>query len=491
MRKILSLILIAILLTGCSSKKEYIEPTTNTAYYEVFLASFYDSDGDGIGDIQGLIQKLDYIQYDVGANALWLMPIHPSPTYHKYDVTNYYEIDEVYGSLDDFQELIQELEQRNMTIIIDLVLNHTSSEHPWFVEGLENKKNNTCDSTSYCDYYNFSSTFDAGYTKVNNDLYYESVFWSEMPDLNLDNEEVRKEILDITQYWLDLGVDGFRLDATTHYYGENTQKNVEFLKWFGENVRKQNEDVYIVGEAWTAKQVIQDMYASDIDSFFNFSFSGHDGTILKNINNENGYELGQKILEYNQEIQSVRPNASDAVFISNHDTGRSAGFITTIEKQKLVASIYLLMPGNVFIYYGEEIGMKGSGIDENKRLAMPWGEEKGLTQSPIGSDYTKEQTTTVSESLKDGNSLLNHYYTVLQIRNQFPELTTADFKVVDTGNKEIMYLEYNSVIIIHNLSEKSLDIKLTQNDIITLQGSTTFKQGMLTLDGLSSVVIQK
>lgn len=491
MRKLFVLLVVTLVLSGCSSSKEYVAPTSQSVYYEVFLASFYDSDNDGVGDIQGLISKLDYIQYEVGASSLWLMPIHPSPTYHKYDVVDYCEIDETYGTLDDFKALMNELKERDMTLIMDLVLNHTSSQHPWFQESIQHQKNNTCEQSTYCDYYNFKNTLDTGYTKLSNHLYYESVFWSEMPDLNLDNPLVREEILDITQYWIDLGIDGFRLDATTHYYGENTEKNIEFLQWFNDNVRQQKEDIYIVGEAWTNETVILEMYASGIDSFFNFGFSGNDGTIMKKVNQQKGYELAQAIYNYNETLKSINPMAKDAVFLSNHDTGRSAGYITTLDYQKLVGSIYLLMPGNVFIYYGEEIGMKGSGIDENKRLAMPWGDLKGTTINPSGSDYRNEQPYTVNDSIKNSDSLLHHYNTVIQWRYTYPEIVTGDFKVIETDQKEVMALEYDSIFILHNLSEESLTIPWEHNDINSLQGKATYSNGELTMEGLSSVVIIK
>ncbi|HHX12636.1 MAG TPA: alpha-amylase, partial [Clostridiales bacterium] len=188
-------------------------------YYEIFVYSFNDSDGDGIGDIQGLISKLDYINdgdpttdTDLGFDGIWLMPIMPSTTYHKYDVTDYYSIDPQYGSLDDFKELIEECHKRGINLIIDLVFNHTSAKHPWFkeavsyLEGLEEGQEPNPKEGPYVEYYNFDKDKKgaAGYHKTGrSDCYYEGIFWDQMPDLALDNENVRGEIEKIAKYWLD------------------------------------------------------------------------------------------------------------------------------------------------------------------------------------------------------------------------------------------------------------------------------------------------
>ena len=184
---LLSLLLI---LTGCSQSVAS-KPESKAVYYQIFVGSFYDSDKDGIGDLQGVISKLDYLEKDLGVSGIWLSPIHPSPTYHKYDVVDYYNIDKDFGSLDDFKELAKELESRDMDLMMDFVFNHTSSQHPWFIEAKSAILNDKCDEVTVCDYYNFSDSFDAGYTKLSNGTYYESQFWSEMPDLNLDNKDVR------------------------------------------------------------------------------------------------------------------------------------------------------------------------------------------------------------------------------------------------------------------------------------------------------------
>ena len=272
-------------------------------YYEVFVYSFYDSDDDGIGDIKGLTEKLDYINDgddsttdDLGLNGLWLMPIMPSTTYHKYDVIDYCDIDPEYGTLEDFKALVEECHNRDMTVIIDFVMNHTSSQHEWFLtaceylQGLDGKEPSESECP-YLGYYNFSKekVADYYYQVPGTDWYYEGKFWSEMPDLNLENEAVRQEFSDIVDFWLEMGVDGFRLDAAKEYYSDNTTANIEVLTWFNDMVKEKKEDAYIVAEVWTEADVYAKYYESGIDSVFDFGFANSDGLIANAVKGISGY----------------------------------------------------------------------------------------------------------------------------------------------------------------------------------------------------------
>ena len=157
-------------------------------WYEIFVYSFFDTNNDGIGDLKGVTQKLDYVK-DMGFNGIWLMPIHPSPTYHKYDVKDYYAIDNVYGTLEDFDTLIEQAHARGIKVIIDLVFNHTSSEHPWFLQACDYIRKNGKPGGQYGDFYNFNTKELSGYSKVSGtNYYYEARFWSGMPDLNLNSQ---------------------------------------------------------------------------------------------------------------------------------------------------------------------------------------------------------------------------------------------------------------------------------------------------------------
>ena len=192
-------------------------------YYEIFVYSFYDSDGDGIGDFNGVIDKLDYIQ-DMGFNGIWLMPVLQSPTYHKYDVEDYYKTDESYGTNEDFEKLIEECHKRGIRVVMDFEMNHTSSQHEWFRQACEYLKTlpdgqqPDAAQCPYVDYYHFSNKKENNsyYQVAGTNWYYEGSFWSEMPDLNFANENVKKEFEDIAAFWIGKGVDGFRLDAIMH-----------------------------------------------------------------------------------------------------------------------------------------------------------------------------------------------------------------------------------------------------------------------------------
>ena len=463
MIKKLGIIFITLLLTACS--QETIRSNKNYVYYEIFVGSFYDTNEDGMGDLDGVTEKLDYLN-DLGVGGIWMMPIHPSPTYHKYDVVDYYDIDPKYGTMEDFDELITKANEYNIEIIIDLVLNHTSSEHPWFIEAKKNVLNGTCENeNSYCDYYVFSTTPQGKYYPIGKGYYYEALFWDKMPDLNLDSENVRNEIKDILQFWLDKGVKGFRLDAVTSFYNQNVTKNTEFLRWLNETIDSIDEDAYVVGEAWTTNKTITDLYDSGIDSLFQFSLSQADGLIASSIRSKQGYNLANEVIKYNQMIKEANPDALNAVFISNHDQGRSAGYFKSTQPEylKLMASIYLLMPGRSYIYYGEEIGLRGSGKDENKRLPMIWdnNDNTGKTLGPSAADYKSEDIMGLKQQASDKNSLYNHYKQLIQIKNRYDVITDGTMESLNLNLNVYALRTYDDtddVIVIHNLSDQKVVI---------------------------------
>lgn len=464
MLKRIILFVVIILLSACSSKT--IRSDKNYVYYEIFVGSYYDTDDDGIGDIDGVTHKLEYLN-DLGIGGIWLMPIHPSPTYHKYDVVDFKNIDPKYGTLEDFDALITQADAYNIDIIIDLVLNHTSSEHPWFIEAKKNVLNETCElENSYCDYYVFSRTPQGKYYAIGKGYYYEALFWDKMPDLNLDNEEVRNEIKDIVKFWLDKGVKGFRLDAVTSFYNQNVTRNTEFLAWLDETIHSINPDAYVVGEAWTTNATISSLYESGIDSLFQFSLSQADGLIASSIRSKNGKNLANEVVKYNQMIKDANPDALSAVFISNHDQGRSAGYFksTQTEYLKLMASIYMLMPGRSFIYYGEEIGMRGSGKDENKRLPMIWDNNDitGQTLGPSSADYDGEESIGVKQQASDKSSLYNHYKQLISIKNKYDIITNGELESLNLNDNVYAIKSYdktNEVIVLHNLSDQEISIE--------------------------------
>lgn len=493
MKKILISLSILLFLSSCSVKEDAVKPEVNSVFYEIFVGSFYDSDEDGMGDLKGVQAKLDYIQKDLNATGIWLMPINPSPTYHKYDVMDYKAIDPSYGSMEDFDALVEDMNQRGMDLILDFVLNHSSSKHPWFIKAKEAKRNNTCDEVVECGFYNFSESYKGRYHKIHDSLYYEAGFWSEMPDLNLDNETLRKEILESAKFWLDKGVKGFRLDATTHFYDDSQQSNIEFLKWFNDEIKSYKKDAYIVGEAWTSDGIVSEMYQSGVDSFFNFSNSQVDGRIVQALRSGDGAKLSKNIESYQNRIKAMNPNAIDANFISNHDNNRSAGYLVKLEDQKLAASIYLLSPGNPFIYYGEEVGMKGSGKDENKRLPIIWSHKttQGTTQGPKDADYKPEDQLSVEDALKDKDSLLNHYKKVINLRNTYPDISRGMYESLDLGNNALYGSRQNNTVVVHNLGKDTVSFEMPHKKVISVLGKHKIKGTMITIEPKSSIIIEE
>jgi glycosidase len=421
--------------------------------YEIFVYSFYDSDGDGIGDLQGVIDKLDYVNdgddetfTDLGCNEIWLMPISPSPTYHKYDITDYKDIDPAYGTLDDFDKLLDACHERGVRLIIDLVLNHTSSEHQWFKDATKylrdhpeitelydasgNAIEDLVDKCPYLYYYNFSKDNQSGYEKVaGTDWYFEARFWSGMPDLNLDDDMVKEEISDITKFWLDRGVDGFRLDAVTSYYTDNDTSNIEFMTWLNDTVKGQKADAYMVGEAWTNLSRYSRYYQSGIDSFFAFELSGSESviaTVARGKKSPRAY--AEAIANAEKELAQVREDYIDAPFFTNHDMARAAGYFVGRGSQnmvKMAGALNLLMGGNAFVYYGEELGMKGSGKDENKRAPMQWvsadaGDLTGMCDGPKDMEKFDMIYPSLDEQAADPYSIYNYYKKAIRLRNTFP-----------------------------------------------------------------------
>lgn len=453
-------------------------------YYEVFVYSFYDSDGDGIGDLQGLIAQLDYINdgddmtdTDLGCNGIWLMPVNPSPTYHKYDVTDYYDIDAAYGTLEDFKELLAECEKRGIKVIMDLVLNHSSSQNPWFQEAcayLRELGDGEPDAAA-CptfEYYHFSKEQGAGcYAVEGTDWYYEAQFWSEMPDLNLDSEALRSEIEKITEFWLDMGVGGFRLDAVKEFYTGNPQKNIEFLGWFADVVKTQKTDAYLVGEAWLEVSDYAKYYESGIDSLFNFAFADKDGIISKVVNGSPASRYGTESASLQEIFGQYNENYIDAPFYTNHDMGRSAGYYAgeNSEKQtKLAGAMNLFMSGSAFLYYGEELGMKGSGKDENKRAPMYWSknpDKEGMCDGPADMDDFQMKFDSLEEQEQEADSIYHYYKKVIKIRNQNPEIARGEVEYLESVSGDSFCVlrktwEGSEVVLVFHTGEETETLDL-------------------------------
>ncbi|MBN2504427.1 MAG: alpha-amylase [Bacilli bacterium] len=514
--------------SSCNAKEEYaildenlvpVEYDDNhRVYYEIFLGSFSDGNEDGMGDFRGLINRLDYLNdgdstsgKSLGIEGIWLMPIMPSPSYHKYDVTNYMAIDDDYGTIADFEEFIAECDARGIDVIIDLVLNHTSSQHPWFRSARNAMQSGEMDNP-YLEYYTLvtEENKESGktYHSFSGDYFYEGNFSASMPELNLDSDLVRQEIEAIIAFWYDLGVKGFRLDAAKYPYLNDDDKNIEFWNWFVEECKKHDPDAYIVGEVWSGDSLIIPYY----ESFSNFDFGmsqsqGAIAMVANNMDDVNWYV--QYITTYRNRVENVNQNAVLTPFISNHDMNRAAGFLSVEDySMHVAASLYLLTYGTPFIYYGEEIGMKGSrgteNTDANRRLKMLWG-DKDKVESPIGATYSEDLQTngTVRSQIIDSSSLYNHYKKLIMLRQANPEIARGEYTPLTFEGYYyfggfLSTYDSNTVGVFHNTGEEPIVIDLSDYTDHTFAivsgyaglGEALLEGQILTISGKTSVVLK-
>jgi glycosidase len=262
------------------------QPASNwwnqSVFYELFVRSFYDSNGNGIGDFNGVTAKLDYLNdgdsttnTDLGIKGIWLMPINASPSNHGYDVTNYKAVNPAYGTTGEFKNMVSEAHKRGIKVIIDFVINHTSSQHPWFVKSAAN-------DSFYRDFYRWSSTKptykgpwgqDVWYSKNSSNYY--ALFWSEMPDLNYNYQPVKDSIFDAAKYWIDsMKIDGFRLDAAMYLYENgsnlmNQPATYQFWNDFNAYCKSLNPNFMTVGEVWTNTGKVKS-YNNTLENCFEF-----------------------------------------------------------------------------------------------------------------------------------------------------------------------------------------------------------------------------
>lgn len=413
-------------------------PQRVDTWYEIFPRSFRDSDGDGIGDLRGVTEKLSYI-HGMGYTAIWLMPVMESPSYHKYDVTDYLAIDEEYGTMEDLRELTDACHAADMRLILDLPINHTSTQHPWFTAACDALREGRTEDPSLERYVFRQQAGSAMAQLEETGWYYEEQFaGGGMPDLNLDSEAVRAEITAILDFYLcDVGVDGFRLDAVTSYYAGDKEKNIAFLAWLKETCEALKPGSFLVGECWKGLGDIADYYASGVDAFFLFPVSQAEGSICQTLR---ARKPGSAFVTMMDKLYAALPDRLWAPFLANHDTGRAIGSLQArqnLPKAKFAEAVLQLMGGASFTYYGEEIGMVGAGADPNKRLPMLWGDGTE-TELPPGTDRVEYAYPSVAEQEADPASLLNYCRSINALRAEHPEIAaganrwivTEDFAVV-------------------------------------------------------------
>ncbi len=518
--------------------------------YEIFVYSFADSDGDGIGDLNGISDKLDYLndgnvysRDDLGVNSIWLTPVFPSPTYHKYDAVDYYSIDPAFGTIEDMDALIAGCHERDVKLYMDLAVNHTSDSHPWFAQAadylreLPEGDEPDHEACPTFDYYNFTKEAKTGYEplrdktgKKETGWYYEARFWSGMPDLNLDSALVRAEIASVMKFWIERGIDGFRLDAVTSYYTEDHARSAEFLGWLSETARGMKEDVYLVGEAWENQDAYATLYETGVDSFFDFAFAGQEGVIAQTVRKgKGGLKFATRMAEEETLYASYAPPVSDGVinapFYTNHDMARSAGYYAKdpVNRIKLAQLLNLMQTGNAFVYYGEELGMRGSGKDENKRAPFPWtaqeqapiyGKAGGyLCRGPADmEEFDSAPYGSLEEQSADELSIWNYCRQAIHLRARHPLIARGRTVPSEALSADSICAFYrcegevpatDDLLIVINLGKESTGVDLGQEDyfpgrtdieltdFLTVDGSDVTLEGFtLTLPGYAAAVLK-
>jgi alpha-amylase len=469
MRRLGLLLIVAV---ACSCDPEAVVQTADPkpeiwwdhhVFYEIFVRSFYDSDGDGIGDLRGVIQKIDYLNdgnpatdTDLGVTGICLMPIHPSPSTHGYDVVNYLAVNPQYGTIAEFSQLVSLAHARGIKVIIDLVANNTSDVHSWFTAST----NVRSDKRPY--YIWSTAARDKSWVARGNNQFYYAHFGSSMPDLNYLSDKVTAEMFGVAHYWdAQMHVDGYRMNGIPYLIeengsAENTPATLMWLRNFWLTQKTRNRSLMLVGEvAFPTTDVVQ--YTDKrMDYCLEFDLAT---AITGAVASGDPLPLKSKI----DEIIDVYPERQYGVFLSSHDQNRPIEALAlNIEKAKVAAAIMLTLPGVPYLYYGEEVGMRGVKPDEDIRRPMQWtnganaGFTTGLPWREVNSDFAISNVETLRQ---DPNSIWNHYRKLIHIRNDKLLLRQGIYYPVEATAPQVfsyMILNGNDAIIaIHNLSSSA------------------------------------
>lgn len=444
----------------------------DTTFYLAFVRSFADSTtgplaNDGVGDLRGMIERLDYLNDgdptttdDLGVTGLWLMPIAQSPSYHGYDTTDYYAVDDEYGTADDFRELVAECHKRGIRVLVDLVLNHCSDQHPWFIESM-------APASDKRDWFVWQDeapdqkgpwgqpvwhTVDAiglepPEGEAADDAYY-GVFWSGMPDLNYHNPDVTAEMHRVADHWLtQMGADGFRLDAIMYLVenGDTLKNDPETVRWFRDfsaHVQRVKPNAFMVGEVWDSPERIEHYIGARqggegpaLASCFDFPFAY---AVMEGLRDGNADRI-RKDLARSFDMYADRASS----FVSNHDMDRSMPFMgDSAPRAKAAATLLLTGTGVPFVYYGEELGMVGAGPHENLRTPMPWTTDRENGGFSAGTPWNKlhpdMRTVSIEAQTGDPDSLLSHYRELIRMRAQNDVLQHGDLTITEPHDTRVV-----------------------------------------------------
>ena len=482
--------------------------------YEIFVRSFKDSDDDGKGDIAGLIDRLDYLNdgddatdTDLGVTLLWLMPIMESPSYHGYDTTNYRAVEPDYGTLADLDTLMAAAHARGIKVVLDLVLNHSSSQHPWFVDAKSGP------GATHRDWYVWSDE-DLGWKppwggsttwhEANGSFYY-ALFWEGMPDLNYATADVRAEMRDVALFWLGHGADGFRLDAARYLVetgGGEGQADTPETHAYWQELRAATDAArpgsLLVGEVWEATSIVVPYFgtAATPELQMLFDFDGASGIV-------DSVAKGSEIYARSalcKRLGSTPPFGAAATFLTNHDRIRVASALSAQGDgaTRLAAAMLLTWPGTPWLYYGEEIGMrngKGQG-DEAKRLPMQWSEGPGAGFTTSPTPWQEPTSTTLGDTVAgqsgDPASLLSLYRDLIRLRAAHPALrvgSTRRLAATGTAGTPLALLRTHgeeSMVLVYSFAAEPNEVTLSSDDLGT---ATSFEDAlsgeMATMDNTS------
>ncbi len=487
----------------------------NAVFYEVSTRAYYDSNGDGIGDLKGLTQKLDHIQ-QLGVDCIWLLPIFPSPLVDDgYDIADYYDIHPDLGTIDDFKELVQETHKRGMRIIADLVVNHTSDQCEWF------RQARTDIHSPYHDYYVWSDNdqlySDARIIFVDSETsnwawneetqqFYWHRFYSCQPDLNYDNPAVREEMKNIMRFWLDMGIDGFRADAVPYLIEregttcENLSETHTYLKEMRQLIDEEYPGRILLAEANQWPQDLRPYFADGDEFHMAFQFP-----LMPRIFKALAKQDVSAIVEILEMTPSIPDNCQWCTFLRNHDeltlemvTEEDRQFLWQVyapvnrmrlnlgirrrlaplldgdtKKVELLYALLFSLPGTPIIYYGDEIGMGDNIYLEDRdgvRTPMQWSAEKNAGFSDameetlylpvIKSDQFSYLHINVAAQMQNNTSLFNHVRKLLAIRKSNPVLAEGECEILhDTTHPALLVIKRSdpqeTIFSLHNLSDQT------------------------------------
>ncbi len=483
-------ILLATLVSASASSQPTTPPNTRSSAswvqgatcYEVFVRSFRDSNGDGIGDLNGLIAALDYINdgnprstRSLGARCLWLMPIMESPGYHGYDISDYYRVARAYGTNDDFKRFIAESHKRGIRVLVDMVLNHTSSEYPPFQSALRDP------ASPYRSWFRFSPTRGPDNRWGNNnwhrspvrDEYYYGFFWRGMPDLNYEGPAALNEMKKVASFWLnEMGADGFRLDAVRYLVEDgatvdDTPRTHAVLREYGAHVRQAKSGAFTIGEVFDSTGTLLAYYPDQLDAYFAFEIAD---SLIAGVRRGDARGILAPVLR----LQGARPAERWAPFLRNHDQPRTrTEFGGDWAKARVASLLLLTLPGLPFVYYGEELGMTGPKPDELIRTPMAWsrtaphaGFTTGTPWQPLAADSLEAN---VEAQDRDPHSLLNLHRTLIRLRAAIPALGRGALIPLTTNDPAaVAFLRHDAsgaVLVVVNVGPSALtSVQVTSPD---------------------------